>query len=149
MNGLIIKKEWLDLIIEGKKTLEIRGSDTKHKNEKIYLLESGSHKVRGTCIIEDTYPISSADWYVYSSEKNQHCIDTSKVSYEDLLKRYKNPYAWVLKDIIPINYDCNYEYKKGSIIWVKDVKLLYHCKAEDSFITLNALEKYWEYRRRL
>lgn len=29
MDGLIIKKEWLDLILSGKKTLEIRGHDTK------------------------------------------------------------------------------------------------------------------------
>ena len=35
MHGLIIKKKWLDLIISGKKTLEIRGSDTKHQGERI------------------------------------------------------------------------------------------------------------------
>lgn len=28
MDGLIIKGQWLDLILSGKKTLEIRGSDT-------------------------------------------------------------------------------------------------------------------------
>lgn len=29
MDGLIIKRQWIDLILSGKKTLEIRGSDTK------------------------------------------------------------------------------------------------------------------------
>ena len=38
MDGLIIKKEWLDLILSGKKTLEIRGCDTKKIEQKIYLL---------------------------------------------------------------------------------------------------------------
>ena len=47
MDGLIIKRQWLDLILSGKKTLEIRGSDTKKVGEAIYLLESGTHRVRG------------------------------------------------------------------------------------------------------
>lgn len=40
MDGLIIKKKWLDLIVDGKKTIEIRGSDTNKQNETIYLLVS-------------------------------------------------------------------------------------------------------------
>lgn len=43
MDGLIIKKKWLDLIVSGKKTIEIRGSNTKKQNETIYLLESRTH----------------------------------------------------------------------------------------------------------
>ena len=35
MDGLIIKKKWLDLIVNDKKTIEIRGSDTKKQGEKI------------------------------------------------------------------------------------------------------------------
>lgn len=31
MYGLIIKKKWLDLIMSGQKTLEIRGSRTSHR----------------------------------------------------------------------------------------------------------------------
>lgn len=38
MDGMIIKKKWLDLIVSGKKTVEIRGSNTKKQNETIYLL---------------------------------------------------------------------------------------------------------------
>ena len=32
MYGLIIKKKWLDLIVSGKKVIEIRGSDTKRQS---------------------------------------------------------------------------------------------------------------------
>ena len=45
MDGLIIKKKWLDLILSGKKTLEIRGCSTKKTGVPIYLLESGSRRV--------------------------------------------------------------------------------------------------------
>lgn len=36
MYGLIIKKKWLDLIVSGKKVIEIRGSDTK-RQMKLYI----------------------------------------------------------------------------------------------------------------
>ena len=35
MEGLIIKKKWLDLIVSGKKTIEIRGNNTQKQNERI------------------------------------------------------------------------------------------------------------------
>ena len=69
MNGLIIKKKWLDLIVSGKKTLEIRGSNTKNQNETIYLLESGTHRVVATAVISSTYPVSCSDW---SEERENH-----------------------------------------------------------------------------
>ena len=53
MYGLIIKKKWLDLIMSGQKTLEIRGSRTSHAGEEIALLESGSQKIRGFCTIKE------------------------------------------------------------------------------------------------
>lgn len=116
MDGLIIKKQWLDLIISGKKILEIRGCDTKKIGEKIYLLESGTHRVRGTCKIISTYPMSCSDWH---TEHNKHCVD---ISYSELKKIYKNPTAWILIDIEPIEDIWYYEHPKGAVIWVKDVQ---------------------------
>ena len=116
MDGLIIKKKWLDLIVSGKKTLEIRGSNTKKQNETIYLLESGTHRVIATAVISATYPISCSDW---SEERDRHCVD---ISYADLKKRYKTPYAWVLSKIEPIEDIWYYEHPQGAVIWVKDVQ---------------------------
>ena len=48
MDGLIVKKRWLNLILSGKKTIEIRGSNTKKIGQPIYLLESGTNLVKGT-----------------------------------------------------------------------------------------------------
>ena len=116
MDGLIIKKKWLDLIVNGKKTIEIRGSDTKKQGEKIYLLEGGTNKIAATAVISSTYPISCSDW---SEERENHCVD---ISYAELKKRYKNPYAWVLSEIKPIEDILYYDYPKGAIIWVKNVE---------------------------
>jgi hypothetical protein len=41
MKGLIVKSPWIELILEGKKTWEIRGSNTKIRGP-IALIKSGS-----------------------------------------------------------------------------------------------------------
>lgn len=116
MDGLIIKEKWLDLILSGKKTLEIRGSNTTKINETIYLLESGTHRVRGTCAIKSTFPITCDDWY---NNTNKHCVD---IPYSKLRKRYDTPYAWVLKDIEHWDDVSYYEHPKGAVIWIKNVE---------------------------
>lgn len=105
----------------------------KEKNERInwinldtmtcnidafYLLESGSKRVRGTCIIQSVYPISCSDW---SEERGNHCVD---LSYKELKERYKNPHAWVLADVKPVENVWYYDHPNGAVIWVKDVSPL-------------------------
>ena len=118
MDGLIIKNKWLDLILKGEKTIEIRGSDTKKQGEIIYLLESETNRVVGTCKRAYTYTISWSDW---SEERDNHKVE---LSYPELKKIYKNPYAWVLEDVKPIKSEKELYYKhpKGAVIWVKDVE---------------------------
>lgn len=115
MDGLIIKEKWLSLIVQGKKTFEIRGSNTSKLNETIYLLESGTHRVRATCKIEGTYKITAKSWL---ATLDRHCVD---ISYSDLIKRYKTPYAWKLSEIVPYEDISYYDHPKGAVIWVKDV----------------------------
>ena len=119
MDGLIIKRQWLDLILSGKKTLEIRSSDTKKVGEAIYLLESGTHRVRGKCRICSTHPISCSNW---SEEYKKHCVD---ITYAELKKIYKSPYAWELTEVEPIKTAWYYNHPKGAVIWVKDVNPFY------------------------
>ena len=51
MDGLIVKKRWLNLILSGKKTIEIRGSNTKKIGQPIYLLESGTLHIQYPVLI--------------------------------------------------------------------------------------------------
>lgn len=117
MDGLIIKKEWLDLILSGRKTLEIRGRDTKKVGQTIYLLESGTHRIRGTCKISEAFPIcASPHW---NQEKSRHCVD---VSWEEVIKVYKVPYAWELSEVVEWEKISYYKHPKGAVIWVKDIE---------------------------
>lgn len=111
MYGLIIKKRWLDLIMSGKKTLEIRGCRTSHVGEEIALLESGSQKIRGFCTIKEVMDLDKGKWEVH---RDRHCVD---VPWENLIKRYKTPYAWHLSAITP-KEGLTYEHPKGAVIWV-------------------------------
>mgnify|MGYP000045037717 FL=1 len=95
MYGLIIKKKWLDLIMSGQKTLEIRGCRTSHVGEEIALLESGSQKIRGFCTIKEVTTLDKGKW---ESHRDRHCVD---VPWENLINRYKTPYAWHLSAITP------------------------------------------------
>ena len=52
MKALIIKKPWIDNILDGKKTWEIRGSKTNIRGQ-IELIQSGSGLVVGSCEIID------------------------------------------------------------------------------------------------
>ena len=51
MKALLIKKKWLDLILSGEKTWELRGSNTARRGE-IALIESGTGTIVGTCVVE-------------------------------------------------------------------------------------------------
>lgn len=118
MDGLIIKKEWLDLIISGKKTFEIRGSDTHKINETIYLLESGSHRIRAICKIKSSTLMTYDRWDKY---KKNACLD---MTFIGLNKWYHTAYAWEIADVEPIEDIWYYRHPKGAVIWVKNVELV-------------------------
>lgn len=114
MDGLIIKPHWLNKIISGEKTLEIRGSGTSKVGTEIYLIESGG-KARATAVIKDCIRLDRNLWIAY---KDLHCVG---LSWEELTERYKQPYAWVLDNVRKIE---PFEYRKhqGAVIWVKNVE---------------------------
>ena len=51
-HALLIKEPWISMILEGKKTWEIRGSATKRRG-RIALVASGTGTVVGTCDLVD------------------------------------------------------------------------------------------------
>ena len=116
MDGLIIKKWWLDLILEGKKTLEIRGNNPKsHKDKKIALIESGTNKIRGTSKIYSVVRLWRETWF--KDTQNFHCIPDDMES----IITYKKLYGWWLSTPEVFEKPVEYKIKPGAVIWVKDV----------------------------
>lgn len=115
MDGLIIKPKWCNKILHHYKSLEVRGSKTAKLNQKLYLLESKTNRVKGTFKIVDVIPVNKENWETY---KYLHQVF---IDYEELLQIYKTPYFWKLSEIEEFSDTMFYEHPKGAVIWVKDV----------------------------
>ncbi len=108
MKGLIIKKPWIDLILNGEKIWEIRGNNTKIRGE-IELIQSGSGLVVGKCKIIDCLQL---DLEKYKKSTDKHCIkNTAELPY-------KNTFAWVISEAIRYQTPKEYKHPNGAIIWV-------------------------------
>lgn len=108
MKGLILKKPWIDYILEGKKIWEIRGCKTNIRGE-IELIQSGSGLVVGKCNLIDCIELSLNE---YQNSRNKHCIDNTEIL------PYKRTLAWVVKYAQRYSTPRKYKHPNGAIIWV-------------------------------
>src|SRR5687768_13149950 len=89
--ALIVKSPWIDLILDGQKTWELRGSRTKVRGQ-IGLIKSGSGLVFGTCNVVDCVGPFTVEQLVEHADKHQ-------VPRERLdAIAYERTYAWVVAD---------------------------------------------------
>jgi len=77
VRGLLIKSPWIDRILEGKKTWEIRGSNTKKRGE-IGLIKSGSGMVYGTVNIVESKELTLEE---YQNGSHLHCVSSNYVMF--------------------------------------------------------------------
>ena len=106
---LVVKEPWVSMIIDGKKTWEIRGSATA-KRGKIHVAASGcGGMLVGQCQLVDCFPVSSSE---LAKNVTKHCIKDLKSV------RYKKPHAWVLKKAVRYSSPFTYSHPNGAIIWV-------------------------------
>jgi len=112
VDGLIIKKKWLDLILDGHKTIEVRGHNT-HKRGLIALIESGTGLIKGEVEIFNSVPF---DGFLKSLYK-EHWLTDHQI--ENLT--YKKPYSWWLEYPYRYKEPIPYKHPQGAVIWVKDV----------------------------
>lgn len=99
--------------------LKIRG-----KQEDVFNLLADNLQVWKTIIVKEPKfdireELDKEAIKIDREERDRHCVD---ISYADLKKRYKTPYAWVLSKIEPIEDIWYYEHPKGAVIWVKNVQ---------------------------
>lgn len=112
MRALLIRREFLELILAGKKTWELRGSRSQIRGP-IALIESGSGTVVGICtLVEVIGPLTLKD--MQGNAKRIGCKSSELTS-----KHYKNTYAWVLGDVERLPKPVPYKHPSGAVIWVK------------------------------
>jgi hypothetical protein len=112
MLGLIIKSPWIDMILAGEKTWEIRGSLTRVRG-RIALIKSTSGQVWGTCEVADCVgPLSLGD---LRGGAALHRIPQERLAELP----YPRTYAWVLRDAKPLVRPVSYVHPSGAVIWVR------------------------------
>ena len=106
---LVVKEPWVGMILDGKKTWEIRGSATT-KRGKVHLAASGGGGVLiGQCQPVDCYPVGRSE---LANNVTKHCIkDLARV-------RYKKPHAWVPEKAMRYSSPFTYKHQQGAITWV-------------------------------
>ena len=107
--ALIIQKPWIELILQGNKTWEMRSTKTNIRG-KIGLIEAGTGLIVGEVELVDSLPEITNRQMRDNFEKHLVC-DFS------LLKKWK--YPWVLKNAIRYKEPKPYAHKSGCVTWVR------------------------------
>ena len=91
--ALVVKKKWLDLILAGQKTWEIRGSSTSQRGWVHFAESQSGGKLRGRARLVN-------------------CVLSLTMA------PYDTVYAWVFEDAEEFEKPFKYEHKLGAVIWV-------------------------------
>jgi len=107
--ALVVKQPWIDLILSGTKTWEIRAVPTRLRR-RIYLAQSGTGCLVGRVRVVDCLELAHDELPLYV---DKHCIrDCSIVCYARV-------FAWVLEGAERFAIPRKYTHPKGAITWVK------------------------------
>ena len=107
--ALVVKKKWLDLILAGRKTWEIRGSSTTKRGWIHFAESQAGGKLMGRARLVICYPVQRKS---FKQHFNHHCVPSVT------MVPYLTPYAWVLEDAEKFEKPFEYEHKKGAVIWI-------------------------------
>jgi hypothetical protein len=112
LRALLIRHPWIDLILDGKKTWEIRGSRISVR-ETIGLVPSGSGTVIGVCDLVDCVGPLTADEFRRNGKKAGMRPSEAELGW------YRQTYAWVLEKPRILNRPIPYQHPSGAVIWVR------------------------------
>ena len=112
MKGLLIRQPWIEEILAGRKTWELRGSSTRTRGV-IGLIESGTGTVVGICELKDVLgPLSLAELRRNQSKHRVAARDFGGVP------PYSRTHAWVLRKPRRFSEPVPYKHPQGAVIWV-------------------------------
>jgi hypothetical protein len=112
MKALVIRSPWIDLILAGQKTWEMRTRPTNIRG-RIALIKAGSSMVFGTAELVNCLPPLDAEQM--HLQQQHHAIPGSEMA-SALENRWTTP--WVLQDIRPLPKPVAYHHPSGAVTWV-------------------------------
>lgn len=111
MRALLIKTPWIELILKGQKTWEIRSRKSSVRG-RIALIKSQSGKIFGTVEMVACHgPFTKAE---IMQHVEKHCVSAELMHVVD----YKEFYAWEFRDAHVFKEPLPYQHPSGAVIWV-------------------------------
>ena len=107
--ALVVKKTWLDLILAGRKTWEIRGISTSKRGWIHFAESQAGGKLTGRARLVNCFPVPRSS---FQRHYKKHCVPSLT------MVPYVKIYAWVLEDAEEFEKPFEYEHKQGAVIWV-------------------------------
>lgn len=111
LSAIPIREPFIDQILEGSKTWELRSKFTK-KIGPVALIRSGSGTVVATANLSKVIQLTADIAY-----KNYRKMGEQKLSYDEAIG-YEDFYAWVLEDVVPFKKPVPYKHPYGAVTWV-------------------------------
>jgi hypothetical protein len=108
MKGLIIKPYWANLILNGEKTWEIRGSNTNIRGT-VAIIKSGTGMIYGTVVLTNSFPVTQE---AFDQGVRNHRIP------ETFENPYKQRYVWEMSAPKLFQHPIPYTHPQGAVIWV-------------------------------
>ncbi len=117
---LIIMPEYLEWILSGKKTWEIRTQPTKIRGT-VALSEKGTKRILGVCTIVNCLGPLTVDDYIKNARKMNRSKKELVANREDIEIDFLiyDFYAWVLSDIKGLAKPVAFENPSGAVTWAK------------------------------
>jgi hypothetical protein len=110
--ALLIQSPFIERILAGTKTWEIRGRATSVRG-RIGLIRSKSGQVVGSCHLVDVIgPLTRAE--LRSNARKAGCRPSDIQTLP-----YPTTYAWVLRDARPFARPVPYRHPSGAVVWVR------------------------------
>ena len=108
MSVLVIKPHWLEMILQGIKTWEIRGSVIKkHVGKVIYLVASGTSTIYARVKFEDCHgPLTK---HVWIANVERHCVPGDTLPYG------VSTYAWQFGELEVATHPIEFARKDGAV----------------------------------
>jgi len=109
--ALIIDEPWIDLILDGAKSWEMRSNHINIRG-RIGLIRKGSGQIWGVAdLVASGRPLTQ-DEMVSSIDK--HCIPEDKIGGGKFAK-WNRP--WVLEDVRALHRPVSYTHRSGAVTW--------------------------------
>ena len=108
-HALVVKKRWLDKILDGEKDWEIRSSRTRHRGWVFFAQSKATGQLLGRARLVECFELS-AD--TFEAHAHRHCV----AAWPSLT--YKRAFAWVLEQAERFEKPFAYAHRLGAVVWV-------------------------------